>query len=86
MPDRLLEPGMNKSHRVIKKYPNRRLYDTANSGYITLVDVKQISRSSALRRGRSRPARSSGRCRWSGFSAPIRRQRAPMRWRPSAKA
>ena len=29
--------------RTIKKYPNRRLYDTANSGYITLADVKQLS-------------------------------------------
>jgi polyhydroxyalkanoate synthesis repressor PhaR len=28
--------------RMIKKYPNRRLYDTANSGYITLADVKQM--------------------------------------------
>ena len=28
--------------RTIKKYPNRRLYDTANSGYITLADVKQM--------------------------------------------
>jgi polyhydroxyalkanoate synthesis repressor PhaR len=27
---------------MIKKYPNRRLYDTANSGYITLADVKQM--------------------------------------------
>jgi polyhydroxyalkanoate synthesis repressor PhaR len=33
---------MSKSIRIIKKYPNRRLYDTANSGYITLVDVKQM--------------------------------------------
>ena len=33
---------MSKSLRVIKKYPNRRLYDTANSGYITLADVKQM--------------------------------------------
>ena len=33
---------MSKSVRVIKKYPNRRLYDTANSGYITLADVKQM--------------------------------------------
>jgi polyhydroxyalkanoate synthesis repressor PhaR len=33
---------MSKSIRVIKKYPNRRLYDTANSGYITLADVKQM--------------------------------------------
>jgi polyhydroxyalkanoate synthesis repressor PhaR len=30
------------SLRLIKKYPNRRLYDTANSGYITLADVKQM--------------------------------------------
>ena len=28
--------------RVIKKYPNRRLYDTATSSYITLVDVKKL--------------------------------------------
>ena len=28
--------------RVIKKYPNRRLYDTATSTYITLAEVKQL--------------------------------------------
>ena len=28
--------------RVIKKYPNRRLYDTATSTYITLVQIKQL--------------------------------------------
>ncbi|MCB1794581.1 MAG: polyhydroxyalkanoate synthesis repressor PhaR [Candidatus Competibacteraceae bacterium] len=28
--------------RTIKKYPNRRLYDTAISSYITLEDVKQL--------------------------------------------
>ena len=28
--------------RVIKKYPNRRLYDTQTSSYITLADVKQM--------------------------------------------
>jgi polyhydroxyalkanoate synthesis repressor PhaR len=33
---------MSTTLRTIKKYPNRRLYDTANSGYITLVDVKQM--------------------------------------------
>ena len=33
---------MADAKRVIKKYPNRRLYDTANSGYITLADVKQM--------------------------------------------
>src|SRR6218665_1847068 len=31
-----------KDRRVIKKYPNRRLYDTATSCYITLEDVKQL--------------------------------------------
>ena len=28
--------------RVIKKYPNRRLYDTETSAYITLADVKAL--------------------------------------------
>ncbi len=28
--------------RVLKKYPNRRLYDTENSTYITLADVKKM--------------------------------------------
>lgn len=28
--------------RVIKKYPNRRLYDTAQSHYITLSDVRRL--------------------------------------------
>ena len=28
--------------RVIKKYPNRRLYDTDSSTYITLTEVKQL--------------------------------------------
>lgn len=31
-----------KDVRVIKKYPNRRLYDTAISSYITLADVKNL--------------------------------------------
>lgn len=32
-----------KSHqRVIKKYPNRRLYDTDTSSYITLSEIKQL--------------------------------------------
>ncbi len=30
------------SERMIKKYPNRRLYDTQTSSYITLTDVKQL--------------------------------------------
>ncbi|MFQ6005163.1 MAG: polyhydroxyalkanoate synthesis repressor PhaR [Woeseia sp.] len=30
------------SARIIKKYPNRRLYDTEESRYITLADVKNL--------------------------------------------
>ncbi len=33
---------MTDSIRLIKKYPNRRLYDTRTSIYITLADVKQL--------------------------------------------
>lgn len=28
--------------RVIKKYPNRRLYDTSSSSYVALADIKQL--------------------------------------------
>ena len=31
-----------KELRIIKKYPNRRLYDTKDSKYITLEDVKKL--------------------------------------------
>lgn len=30
------------SPRILKKYPNRRLYDTQTSSYITLADVKKM--------------------------------------------
>ena len=33
---------MSEDIRLIKKYPNRRLYDTATSSYITLADVKKL--------------------------------------------
>jgi len=33
---------MSDELRLIKKYPNRRLYDTATSSYITLADVRQL--------------------------------------------
>ncbi|MDH4189756.1 MAG: polyhydroxyalkanoate synthesis repressor PhaR [Betaproteobacteria bacterium] len=33
---------MESQLRMIKKYPNRRLYDTKTSSYITLADVKQM--------------------------------------------
>jgi polyhydroxyalkanoate synthesis repressor PhaR len=42
------EPGVasagdsNSGLRVLKKYPNRRLYDTQLSSYITLADVKAM--------------------------------------------
>ena len=32
----------NKNVRVIKKYPNRRLYDTTTSSYITMADIKAL--------------------------------------------
>ena len=38
MPEEKTEPAV----RLIKKYPNRRLYDTKTSSYITLADVKQM--------------------------------------------
>jgi polyhydroxyalkanoate synthesis repressor PhaR len=33
---------MDAPERLIKKYPNRRLYDTCTSTYITLADIKQL--------------------------------------------
>jgi len=33
---------MPESFRLVKKYPNRRLYDTRTSAYITLADVKAL--------------------------------------------
>ena len=36
------EAAPEGSLRVLKKYPNRRLYDTRTSSYITLADVKQM--------------------------------------------
>jgi len=33
---------MTKSPRIIKKYPNRRLYDTEISSYITIDEVRQL--------------------------------------------
>ncbi|AVS84603.1 polyhydroxyalkanoate synthesis repressor PhaR [Paracidovorax avenae] len=35
-------PSPRGPQRVIKKYPNRRLYDTSTSTYITLAEVKQL--------------------------------------------
>jgi polyhydroxyalkanoate synthesis repressor PhaR len=38
----MTQPQTSASIRLIKKYPNRRLYDTQTSAYITLSDVKQL--------------------------------------------
>ena len=40
--EKLVENVPTKSLRVIKKYPNRRLYDTDTSSYITLAEVKRL--------------------------------------------
>jgi polyhydroxyalkanoate synthesis repressor PhaR len=41
-PQHVTMPNSESPARVIKKYPNRRLYDTETSAYITLVDVKAL--------------------------------------------
>src|SRR5438874_12086073 len=35
------DPSMSEP-RTIKKYPNRRLYDTVESRYITLADIRRL--------------------------------------------
>jgi polyhydroxyalkanoate synthesis repressor PhaR len=40
-PDSTASP-VTGTRRLIKKYPNRRLYDTRTSSYITLADVKEL--------------------------------------------
>src|SRR3954463_15820102 len=42
-PQSTRDPKMENPLRLIKKYPNRRLYDTKTSSYITLADVKQMA-------------------------------------------
>ena len=42
MPDTNAPATAKTLQRVIKKYPNRRLYDTDTSTYITLAEVKQL--------------------------------------------
>lgn len=34
---------MAANPRIIKKYPNRRLYDTEQSRYITLADLQKLT-------------------------------------------
>lgn len=42
MQDKKAASAAKPAQRVIKKYPNRRLYDTDTSTYITLAEVKQL--------------------------------------------
>jgi polyhydroxyalkanoate synthesis repressor PhaR len=42
VPDQNPAQEPKPTQRVIKKYPNRRLYDTSTSTYITLTEVKQL--------------------------------------------
>lgn len=42
VPDKKAPPAAKPLQRIIKKYPNRRLYDTETSTYITLAEVKQL--------------------------------------------
>ena len=42
VPDNSSTPQAQAPQRVIKKYPNRRLYDTSTSTYITLAQVRQL--------------------------------------------
>ena len=41
-PAKTAEKPAPEALRTIKKYPNRRLYDTETSSYITLADVKKL--------------------------------------------
>ncbi|MCU0813428.1 MAG: polyhydroxyalkanoate synthesis repressor PhaR [Burkholderiaceae bacterium] len=41
-PSRAAAASEASAVRVLKKYPNRRLYDTRSSSYITLADVKKM--------------------------------------------
>ena len=42
MQEKNAAPSAKPAPRIIKKYPNRRLYDTNTSTYITLAEVKQL--------------------------------------------
>ena len=42
MQEKNAAPAAKPAPRIIKKYPNRRLYDTTTSTYITLAEVRQL--------------------------------------------
>ncbi len=42
MPSKQASSTHKTDERVIKKYPNRRLYDTDTSTYVTLGDIKRL--------------------------------------------
>jgi polyhydroxyalkanoate synthesis repressor PhaR len=39
---KLTENGGRPASRIIRKYPNRRLYDTTESRYVTLADIRRL--------------------------------------------
>jgi polyhydroxyalkanoate synthesis repressor PhaR len=41
-PRRAAATATRSSPRVIRKYPNRRLYDTVESRYVTLADIRRL--------------------------------------------
>lgn len=41
-------PALPNKLRIIKKYPNRRLYDTRQSRYITLADLQKLAEAGEL--------------------------------------
>jgi polyhydroxyalkanoate synthesis repressor PhaR len=41
-PRRAVATATRSSPRVIRKYPNRRLYDTVESRYVTLADIRRL--------------------------------------------
>jgi len=42
MSSKKINASQDTQDRVIKKYPNRRLYDTSSSSYVALADIKQL--------------------------------------------
>jgi len=39
-----LKPGIDRSRRIIKRYSNRKLYDTRDSRYVTLLQIADMVR------------------------------------------
>ncbi len=42
-----LEPSLDRTRRIIKRYSNRKLYDTKDSRYVTLLQIAEMVRNGA---------------------------------------